>query len=136
MSIYVKSWHKQRGDMLVEALVGVLITGLIAGGMAHLTARLQASQWEARVQSLLVENVRNQLQREGLGLCSNNQALELPSALTLETTPTFSCTTATDLTLQLDGQNITISPPPSIQITIPTTALGVPGPDLIMGDQQ
>lgn len=136
MSIYVKGWHTQRGDMLLEALIGVLITGLIAGGMAHLTARLQASQWEARVQSLLVEGVRNQLQTEGVGLCAN-QSLELPDVLILETAaPSFSCDTAADLTLSLNGQNISVSPPQAVQITIPSADLGVPGPDLIMGTQQ
>lgn len=136
MSICVKSQHRQRGDMLLEALIGVLITALIAGGMAHLTARLQASQWESRIQGLLVESARNQLQTEGLELCG--RSLDLPAALMLETVPAFSCDedTAANLTLSLNSQSIAITPPKAIKISIDTTALDIPGPELVMGTQQ
>lgn len=129
--------HRQRGDMLLEALIGVLLTALIAGGMAHLTARLQASQWEVRIQGLLVDNVRNQLQAQGLDLC--NQELDqqtLPVSLVLATVPVFSCTTPDNVMLTLDGTAYSITPPEAIQITLPSAALGVPGPDLVMGTQQ
>ena len=61
--------RRQRGDMMLEALVGVLITSVIGAGLAHVVGRVLSSQRDAKVENLVVEQLRSQLQGEGVGLC-------------------------------------------------------------------
>ena len=69
MSICFDSPRRQRGDMMLEALIGVLITSVIGAGLAHVVGRVLSSQRDAKVENLVVEQLRSQLQGEGVGLC-------------------------------------------------------------------
>ena len=69
MSICSDTRRRQRGDIMLEALVGVLITSVIGAGLAHVVGRVLSSQRDAKVENLVVEQLRSQLQGEGVGLC-------------------------------------------------------------------
>lgn len=76
MSTCSNSARHQRGDVLLEALVGVLITSLIGAGLAGVTARVLNSQHDAAVGAVLVNEMRNVLQINGVDLCGDDAPLE------------------------------------------------------------
>ena len=92
----------QRGDMLLEALVAVLITSLIAGGLAHVQSRLMANQRATKVERLVVGQLREQLHSGGTGLCgSGTIALALSADLTRQAH--VECGTAPQINVALAG---------------------------------
>ena len=81
MSIYCNP-RRQRGDILLESLIGVLIAALAAGGIAHLLGRINDSQREAKVEQLALRQMRDDLHDKGLALCGTTPTLSLPGNLT------------------------------------------------------
>lgn len=81
MSTFSSPSRLQRGDVLLEALVGVLITGLIGAGLAGVTARVLNSQHDAAVGAVLVNEMRNVLQINGVDLCNDDAPLRSFSGL-------------------------------------------------------
>ena len=71
MSICFDPPRRQRGDMMLEALVGVLITSIIGAGLAHVVANVMNSQRDAKVENLMVERLRDSLHGQGVGLCGS-----------------------------------------------------------------
>jgi len=61
--------RRQRGDMMLEALVGVLITSIIGAGLAHVASRVLSGQRDAKVENIAVEQLRAQLESGGISLC-------------------------------------------------------------------
>ena len=51
----------QRGDMLLEAMIGVVITALLGAGMVFVMSRVMNTQHTATVKQLVVENLRQEL---------------------------------------------------------------------------
>ena len=103
------SEHRQRGDILLEALVGVLIAALAAGGIAHLAGRVNDSQRQAKVEQLALEQMRNELHDDGVTLCGTTPSLTLPGNLT--PTITVNCSAATTVTVKIGTCNYTVTPP-------------------------
>lgn len=64
------AWRaRQRGDVLMEALVGVLLTGLLGAGMLHVAGQLAARQADLRAETLAMVEMRRLLRTQGEGLC-------------------------------------------------------------------
>lgn len=59
----------QRGDILLESLIGVLLAGILGAGIAHVASRISAGQYEAKTEQIVVERLRDRLQRDGVTLC-------------------------------------------------------------------
>lgn len=79
MSICFNSRSRQRGDMMLEALMGVLITSVIGAGLAHVASRVLSSQRDAKMENLAVEQLRQKLHDEGVGLCDGREVtIDLP----------------------------------------------------------
>ena len=62
----------QRGDALLEALVGILLLALLGLGLSHAAARMLAAQRYAAAHGIVVAQMRNALETQGIAhLCSN-----------------------------------------------------------------
>lgn len=59
----------QRGGILMEALIGVLLTGLLGAGMLHVGGQLAARQADLRAETLAMVEMRRLLRTQGEGLC-------------------------------------------------------------------
>ncbi|WP_052772967.1 hypothetical protein [Luteimonas sp. FCS-9] len=125
--------HRERGDVLLEALVGVALTAVIGAGMAYVVSRILATQYEAKVENLAVEAVRQRLQIEGLGLCPDAAAAAPTLSLPGRTlTPDIQCTSASTatLTVALSAGSVSkvVSLPREIVVRVPATELQVATP--------
>ena len=109
--------RRQRGEMLLEALVGVLITSLIAAGLAHVQARLMTSQRATKVERLVVGQLREQLQTSGVNLCtSGTVALELTSDLTRNATIT--CGDVEQISVAIGGATVVVDAPRQVDMSV------------------
>ncbi len=62
----------QRGDALLEALVGILLLALLGLGLSHAAARMLAAQRYAAAHGIVDAQMRNALETQGIAhLCSN-----------------------------------------------------------------
>ncbi len=74
------SYH-QKGGILIESLIGMLVLALIGGGIMHATARMTNAQREMAINHLAVDQMRTMLMSRsvaGADLCSGNYSLTLP----------------------------------------------------------
>lgn len=117
--------RRQRGEVLLEALVGVLITGLIGAGMAHMASGVLNSQRDAKVEHLAVAALRNQLQNQGIALCSaSSTTINLP---TNNATAVAVACTGTTVNVSMGGMTRSVAAPSQVQLTVKPTDLGVKG---------
>jgi type II secretory pathway pseudopilin PulG len=63
---------RQRGDVLLEALISVLVMSIIGAGTAYITAKMAISAENVRVNGAAVTQMRMLLQQYGPGLCSGS----------------------------------------------------------------
>ena len=71
----------QKGGLLIESLIGMLILGLIGGGIMHATARMANAQQEMTINHLAVNQMRTMLMTRsvaGADLCAGPQTISLP----------------------------------------------------------
>jgi len=110
------STRLQRGDALLEALIGVLLTAVIALGLAYSAARILANQSNQTTQGQVLLGMVNQLNSPGASPCT--QSTPLPAPWTSVTMPQGTCTpgtvtvtvgTTTSLTQSLTGAPIGMS---------------------------
>lgn len=99
--------RRQRGDVLMESLIGLVLMSVIGLGVTYATSRTLVSQRDMNVQNLAVAQMRNLLQQYGTTLCpgpgGTNTAkavLNLPTAVSSST-------------LNLD---VTCSPAPTVVV--------------------
>lgn len=86
---------KQKGGMLIESLIGLLILSLIGGGIMHATARMTAAQREMTVNHLAVSQMRTMLMTRsaaGADLCSGAHSLALPGQAQAQRITVRGCT--------------------------------------------
>lgn len=57
----MRSLHQQKGDFLIEAMIGTLITALVSLGTLAITSRVMLTQEEMSRQETIVTLVREQL---------------------------------------------------------------------------
>lgn len=69
----------QRGDALLEALLGVLLTAIIGAGLAHVLARTLSNRADAKLENAAVMQLRSQLQTQGRGLCTGTTGIQKPT---------------------------------------------------------
>lgn len=115
----------QRGDVLLEALVGVLITALLGASMAHVAGRVAAGQHEARVANLSVEQLRNTLQMEGVALCdAGGTTIVAPWTAQGEQPVAVQCAPGAAVSLAFgSGASATVTAPREVALRVPVRAL-------------
>ena len=110
----------QRGDALLEALVGILLLALLGLGLSHAAARMLAAQRYAAAHGIVVAQMRNALETNGVqDLCSGAATATLPIVDRKTGEPIFS-----DIALpapECSRDTVTITPPAGS--TLPATTV-------------
>lgn len=100
----------QKGDAMLEALIGVVLMAVIGLGLAHTSARSINSQRYLNAQNLAVTEIRGQLQHQS-DLC-NSESIAVPIAgRTVDFVPACNSETVT-LSYSING----LAPAPSIDV--------------------
>ncbi|MBV6753291.1 hypothetical protein KV580_23475 [Pseudomonas chlororaphis] len=76
----------QRGDILVEALFGILLMSIIGLGITYVASRAAVSQRDMKLENIVVSQMRSLLEQNGALLCTTNAAL-LVVSLPTQTAP-------------------------------------------------
>ncbi|WP_109513860.1 type IV pilus modification PilV family protein [Pseudomonas ovata] len=110
--------RRQRGDILLESLIGIVLMSIIGLGMTYASSRAAVSQRDMKVQNLAVSQMRDLIARYGKALCTNSSLARI--TLPTQTTAinlTATCAAATPITV--DG--ITITPSDNLGTVVLTT---------------
>lgn len=124
--------RQQRGEMLLEALVGMVLLGVLGLGLSYATARILAQQRYANTQDLALGQMRFALESQGLqalcgGVAEPLKPLQIGAA---QLSPTLQCQTQpVNVTVPAGGGLPAMSAP----ITSVVTQLRYATPD---GDAQ
>ncbi|SEI02042.1 type IV pilus modification PilV family protein [Pseudomonas asplenii] len=91
----------QRGDVLLESLIGILLMSIIGLGITYASSRAAVSQRDMKLQNIVVNQMRSLLEQNGALLCSSKAALLVVSIPTqTDTVPiTATCTSAPAMTV-------------------------------------
>lgn len=71
---YSRPNSKQRGDLLIESLIGMVLMAIIGMGVVMVTSKMSVSQKDMRMQEIAVNQMRAYLMNHGNGainVCSN-----------------------------------------------------------------
>lgn len=63
---------RQRGDILLESLIGIVLMAIVGLGLVHSAAKVAVSQKDMNEQNILVSQMRALLQERGQRLCSGS----------------------------------------------------------------
>lgn len=77
-----KSLINQRGDFLLESLIGMVLMAVIGMGVVQVTSKVNVSQKDLRMHSILVDQMRAALILNSAGatnLCSNPPVFNMPN---------------------------------------------------------
>lgn len=135
------SGRRQRGDMLLEALLGLLLLSILGVGMAQVAANIQGAQRDTRVEGLAVIELRRLLREEGMDLCAGpatrqvalggEASLAVDVQVTCDPVPPQVAVSATG------AGTITVEAPPAVMLSVDAAQLGLAeGPALVVGTQQ
>lgn len=117
------SRSKQRGDFLIESLIGLLLMAIIGMGVVFVTSRISVSQKDMRMQEIAVNQMRAWLLKNGTGpidICVDTPPIELPGEDSDVTVEVIGCGDTTVATI--NGVNIPVPKPLFISVT--SDALG------------
>lgn len=85
---------KQRGDFLIESMIGVLLMGIVGAGVTFVTSRVSVSQQQMAMQEIAVSKLRGMLLANGssISLCNGPSTpyVYLPNSEALRVTVTCS----------------------------------------------
>lgn len=133
----------QRGDILLEALIGVLLTAIVAAGMAGIAAKLAISQRDAKLENVAVEQLRTQLQDQGLQLCElgGQTRFDLPGK---QVVASVTCPDPVQVTVSAPGAGVShpVQAPREIRLQVAASDLDLEGakqassPAMVLGTQQ
>lgn len=98
--------RKERGDILMESLIGVVLMSIIGLGISYASSRAAVTQRDMKLQNVAVSQMRNLLALNGKALCTNTSlaTITVPpqtSAIGLDVT----CTAAT--AVNIGGRTVT-----------------------------
>lgn len=126
--------HSQIGDVLLEAVVGMLIAGIVVMGTIYAVGRGSNAQYVNNLKGQIVDAVRGMLIAQGVSACGTNVSLSVNSKVY---TAVVSCTPYTNVTASFPGLSGTTP------VTVPTTqaqsisvSVSVPdvGGTIVIGD--
>lgn len=124
--------RRQRGDILLEALVGVLITSVIGAGLVHVVGRVLSSQRDAKVENMVVEQLRGQLHADGVGLCDRSVRVKLPDG---DKTVSVACESAA-ANVTVSGITRPVDAPARVDLKVSARDMGVEGAGLQLSSRQ
>lgn len=102
--------RQQRGEMLLEALVGMVLLGVLGLGLSYAGARVLVQQRYASTQDLALIQMRAALESQGLqALCPK---AEVPLQIgTVQLTATLECPPKPSVTVTVSGDLPAMSTP-------------------------
>jgi hypothetical protein len=111
--------RSQRGDVLLEALVSVLIMSIIGAGTAYITSRVALSAATVQVNGAAVTQMRVLLQQYGPTLCSgsaNNSMAKviMPTSYGIQQL-TVQCPAASAVTIN----GVSVASPSNVVLCVP-----------------
>lgn len=89
--------RRQHGDVLIEALVGVLIAGIVGAGMASLMAKTMAAGYDTQIEARTIAGIHEMMQRPRSEICNKELALDVRTARKAQ----ISCVVEGRLTLHI-----------------------------------
>lgn len=106
--------QKQRGDFLLESMIGMALMAIIGMGVVYTTSKASVSQRDMQVQQIAIMKLRERLQ-SGVGLCAANQTITLPDGAT-PAVATQGCdgTSPASLTAEINSKTVTGIPSPVV----------------------
>lgn len=63
--------RKERGDILMESLIGIVLMSIIGLGISYASSRATNTQRDMKLQNVAVSQMRNLLSLNGKALCTN-----------------------------------------------------------------
>ncbi len=119
----------QRGGMLIESLVSVLIMAIIGGGIMHVTARMLNAQRDAAVTNVVVNELRPLIMSRtlpnGSDLCGAGAlTVTVPGTESAVTVDKTNCTAAS-ITIKKGNTTLeTVSVPQPVVLSIGNSSAG------------
>ncbi|WP_040064068.1 hypothetical protein [Pseudomonas batumici] len=134
---YKPASRRQRGDVLLESLVGILLMALIGLGITYAASRAAVSQRDMKLQNIVVSQMRSLLEQNGALLCTTNAALLVVSIPTQTATVPIiaTCTSAPSVTV---GTNTVVTggaPQSSVVLTTRSSDSSIFGGIIRVGDE-
>lgn len=80
---------RQRGDFLIESMIGLVLAAIIGLGVIQVTSRVSVSQHDMRMQEIAINQMRAALIRNGMGaldICKDDFTIILPNDEEVEIT--------------------------------------------------
>ncbi|WP_248796088.1 hypothetical protein [Pseudomonas sp. MWU13-2105] len=136
--LYKLASKGQRGDVLLESLIGILLMAIVGLGITYAASRAAVSQRDMKLENIVVAQMRSLLEQYGAQLCTNNAANTalLVVSIPTQTTPltiTATCTSAPTVTVgssTLSGG----TPQSSVVLTTGSADSGTLGGIIRVGD--
>ncbi|WP_187409791.1 hypothetical protein [Saccharophagus sp. K07] len=75
------SINRQRGDFLIESLIGLVLMAIIGMGVVFVTSKMSVAQKDMRLQEIAVNQMRALLLNNGTGgidICATPPSVKLP----------------------------------------------------------
>lgn len=133
--------HRQRGDILLESLIGLAVVGIVTAGLAWMSGRIMSGQRDARVMHMALHGLGHEMLRRGPALCDAPPVLTLPqgsvaaSVAPVDDVP-GNCS-AMQATVTIDGRAYSVAAPKAVVLDLAPDALELPdGPPFRLGTSQ
>ena len=115
--------YRQAGDVLLESLVGVLLTTVVGAGLAHVTANLLEQKRELKLTGAALTQMRGLLEERGESMCSGGP-YTLPIAERVVDVR-VTCEDGPTITVQSSAGTAFIQSPKRITLSVDPDDLGV-----------
>jgi len=126
----------QRGDILVESLVGILLMMIIGLGITYVASRAAVSQRDMKLENIVVSQMRTLLEQNGALLCTTNAALLVVSLPTQTTTQPIVATCTSPAAVTVGTSVLTGGAPlSSVVLTTRTQDTSMFGGIIRVGDE-
>lgn len=117
------SIKNQRGDFLLESLIGMVLMAIIGMGIVHISSKANVAQHDMRMQEIVTNQMRAFLIKNKMGavdICTTAPTIQLPNDETL-TTQVQGCDSTTSA--DIGGITVTNIPRP-ISLSVDSAKVG------------
>lgn len=111
---------RERGDVLLEALIGTLLMGIVGLGLVYSASKVEVSHSQATANNLAISQMRSRLQQYGPSLC-DTEADKAFITLPPDDTKITLDAQCSDITATVQGVAID-DPPKAVVLTTPQSA--------------
>lgn len=110
----IKSVRKERGDFLIESLIGVLLIGIVGVGIAMTAKKVNTSQTMSHEQSLAISNMAGAAKGGDLDAICSGTGVTNMGGFTFDADKS-TCESGTNkpktITLTIDGKSVVMPKP-------------------------